>query len=236
MNMPSDTVVIPYGAATAFDASGVLMADVPLMRVERRADAALRLDSAGYPFAEPPDLVRLVALEDRLDFLREHLKSLCALWDQPPRLFLDAYFRWILAAIDAHRPALVAMATALGGLFVPRDWCFAALRPLPQAHFPTSAGLARVDVGFWTGAAAVAVELVGSASRSRARQEELDRLCRAGTTVVEIAVAALRRDGERCLDATLPPAFHRFWEGRPLPRSPFGAAALDEIVVERDEH
>jgi hypothetical protein len=230
----ADMLTIPYGSAETFDPWGGVLPGVPCVRIDRRGRAALRLDGPGYPFAEPPDLVRLVTLEERLAFLLEHLKGQCGLWDRLPRLFLEAYFRWIAASIAAAGATIAAGAAGRSGLLVPRDWSFAALRPLPQAHLPTSGGPVRVDMAFWTGEALVAVEMVGNASRDRRRLEALERLRQEGAAVVEIAGSALQRDGVAALDEALPPPFHRFWEARPLPLSPFGAGGLDEIIAGPD--
>src|SRR5258708_29724911 len=94
----------------------------------------LRLSTMAWDFRERPDLSALISVADRLDFLRDHLKSLCGIWDKLPRLFLDGYFRGIAECIATNRPALDALAAGHGGLFRPEDWTFSALSPLPQAR------------------------------------------------------------------------------------------------------
>jgi hypothetical protein len=96
----------------------------------------LRLSTVAWDFPERPDLIALTTVSQRLDFLRDHLKSLCGLWDKLPRLFLDVYFREIAECIARNRPALEAAAAAHGGLFRPEDWSYAAFCPLPQARLP----------------------------------------------------------------------------------------------------
>lgn len=208
-------LVIPYGGAR--DDTG------PSISIDAACGTALRLSDLPYPFPEPPDLFRLASREARLDFLRDHLKSLCGLWNRLPLAFLDAYFRYILFCLDEKHLALTAMAEELGGLFEPRDWCFAALRPLPQAQLFKL----RVDFAFWTGAQLVAVELIGSATPTRQRREEWTQLRTHGVEVVELSGA--------CLDAAslamlLPPSFSNFWTGVMPPSSPFAPTTLAEIL------
>lgn len=243
-------LLIPYGSASwSIDQLAVqrislagfaLDSAAPIIAIDRRRHEALRLAHNPYPFSEPPDLTRLVTREERLDFLRDHLKSLCGLWNRLPLVFLDAYFRRILGCLEENRATLETMAIALGGLFDYRDWCFAALRPLPQAQLYAPEGaetsgfepaaLLRVDFAFWTGDKLLAVELVGSSSPTRQRRAELARLRRHGVEVAELAGAALQARGEAALAAHLPAPFSNFWAGVRLPSSPFAPTALDEIL------
>jgi hypothetical protein len=209
---------IPYGGAQV----GTLAVEL-----DRRAGAPLRLSDGPYPFAEPPDLVRLTSLADRLAILREHLQSLCGLWDKLAHLFLAAYFARIATAIAANEPELTALAARSGGLFAPPDWSFSALRPLPQAHL--GAPPVRVDFAFWTGVALVAIDLQGSGSPRKQRQEELARLREQGVTVVAVPGGALQAEGEALLARLLPAPFQKFWAGVGLPSSPFGPETLAQI-------
>ncbi len=233
--MPSETpapsnnhhmLVIPYGVPT-LTLAGAANEGAPSVSIGRAQRMPLRLWHGPYPFAEPPDLNRLKSTAERLTFLKEHLKSLCGLWTRPPLDFLDAYFRWIDAALESGRAELEALAAKSGGLFQPRDWSFAAFRPLPLAHLPVAADRSvRTDFAFWTGDRLAAIELIGESTTRRQRREELDVLRQAGVELAEIPVAALA-GGE--LAAHLPQSFPRFWNGIELPKSPFGPAALAEI-------
>ncbi len=230
--MPSETpapshamLVIPY-CVTALTLAGAANEGVPSVSIGRAQRMPLRLWHGPYPFAEPPDLNRLKGTAERLAFLKEHLKSLCGLWTRPPLDFLEAYFRWIDSALESGRAELEALAAKGGGLFQPRDWSFAAFRPLPLAHLPVAADRSvRTDFAFWTGDRLAAIELIGESTMRRQRREELDALRQAGVDVVEIPVARLAGD----LAALLPESFARFWAGVELPKSPFGPAALAEI-------
>ena len=219
---PSDSkLVIPYGVSAL---SGAVGENPPTVAIGRAQRMPLRLWHGPYPFAEPPDLTRLKGTAERLAFLKEHLKSLCGLWAKPPLDFLDAYFRWIESTLEGSKTELEARG---GGLFQPRDWSFAAFRPLPLAHLPVAADKSvRTDFAFWTGDRLAAIELVGESTPRRQRREELDALRQAGVAVIEIPVAALANGDPAAL---LPASFTRFWEGVELPKSPFGPAALAEI-------
>ncbi|HUB95880.1 MAG TPA: hypothetical protein VL993_08185 [Stellaceae bacterium] len=218
----SIAVRISYGSAQA----GPGAPDVALAE-----GTPLRLSHGPYPFAEPPDLIGNATIEARLALLRDHLATQCGPWDKPARSFLDAYFAHIAAAIADNSKAIAALSARSGGLFAPADWSFSALRPLPQAHVrPDGGASVRADVAFWTGARIVAIELLGSASPRRQRQDELARLASAGVAIVRLPAAELLRDGAPFLARVLPMEFQRFWDGVILPASPFGADALGESL------
>jgi hypothetical protein len=188
----------------------------------------LRLSTMPWDFPERPDLIALAEREARLDFLRDHLKSLCGLWDKLPRLFLDAYFRDISESVRRNRSALEALAAVHGGLFQAEDWCFAALFPLPQARLPTAPDTP-VDFAFWTGTAFHAIFVTSTGSENRARREGRTRLDASGVAITEIRGTELQTGRAGELLARLPAALGDFWEGLPLPVSPFRIGALDEV-------
>ena len=191
----------------------------------------LRLSDRPYPFAEPPDLVRAVTVEDRLALLHEHLRSLSGPWDRLAALFLDCYFEWIASAIDAADAELRAMAASVGGLFQPSDWSFSALRPLPQAHLPAGDGArARADFAFWTGNSFIALDLQGSAAPRKQRREELSRLAAAGTALIAVPGVVLQQERANLLARVLPSDMLRFWADVRLPAGPFGPDALDDFA------
>jgi len=206
--MSGDKILtIGYGAANPDSA--------PRIAIEPDAARPLRLWDGPYPFAEPPDLTRLITLTERLDFLKQHLQSLCGVWAKPPRAFLDAYFAWIAAILAANRAAIERLAG--GGLFAAEDWSFAAFRPLPSAHLPAGGSLIRADIAFWTGEAFVALELLVGGTPRAARRRELEALRQAGVVVVELSPND---------SVPLPDSFAGFWHGVALPRSPFGPRDL----------
>ena len=207
-------LVIPYGNGLG-------------VTVERHRP--LRLSTMPWDFPERPDLIALATLSQRLDFLRDHLKSLCGLWDRLPRLFLDGYFREIADCVARNRAALEALAAAHGGLFRPEDWSYAALCPLPQARLPT-APETPVDFAFWTGEALHAVDIIGTASQSRARRDARARLRESGVCVIEIAGAEVGSGRTGDLLSRLPAEFREFWRSEALPSSPFRVGSLGEIL------
>ena len=189
----------------------------------------LRLSTIAWDFPERPDLIALAERQARLDFLRDHLKSFCGLWDKLPRLFLDAYFRDIAEAIRRNPADLEVLAGLHGGLFAPEDWSFAALCPLPQVHWPATVD-APIDFAFWTGRELHAVFVTSGTSLNRARREARACLQERGAIVTELPGADLERAAPGDLIARLPAVLGNFWNGVSLPSSPFRIGSLDETV------
>jgi len=210
MSAPRAPLTITYGA-------GLSAAIEPL--------TPLRLSNIAWDFAERPDLIALATIAERLDFLRDHLKSMCGLWDKLPRLFLAAYFRDIADAIARDRPALETLAAKHGGLFRPEDWSFSALCPLPTARLP-AAPETPVDFAFWTGQDLHAVVIMTTTSQGRSGREARARLRESGISVIEIASSELERD----LLSRLPAEVSHFWRTEPLPSSPFRVGSFAEIL------
>jgi hypothetical protein len=207
-------LVIPYGNG---------------LRVSLAPRKPLRLNTMAWDFPERPDLIALTSVAERLDFLRDHLKSLCGLWDKLPRLFLDAYFREIAESTARNRPALEVAAAAHGGLFRPEDWSYAALCPLPQARLP-AAPEAPVDFIFWTGEELHAVEIASAASESRHRRDNRARLRNSGISLIELSGSKLASGRPGDLASRLPADLREFWRSDALPSSPFRVGTLDEIL------
>lgn len=212
----AEAITVFYGAATRDDAQTVSL----------RCGAPLRLSDGPYPFAEPPDLIRVATTTARLDFLREHLRLLCGLWARSPLAFLDTYFAWIGTTL-APPPVARALAEVAHGLFAPEDWSFAALRPLPAALLPAGGATIRADFAFWTGACFVAIELPGE--RRAKRRDELACLAATDATVIELMSTDIA--SAAALGAKLPADFAEFWRGIPLPLSPFGARGLTIVTA-----
>jgi len=211
-----DDIEIPYGAGLS-------------VTIDRRAQAPLRLNTMRWAFPEPPDLIRLTGAAERLDFLRDHLISLCGLWDKLPRAFLDVYFRYVSDCIERNRAALATRAETHGGLFRPEDWSYSALCPLPRARLPANTE-SPVDFAFWTGNTLYAINIAGLETPSRGRRDERVRLRAAGVPVIEIPGAGLVGDGASLLAALLPASVAEFWEFESLPSSPFRVGSLAEIL------
>jgi hypothetical protein len=225
-------LIVPYGIADWVPSAGNNdPAAAPTVEIDRLRARPLRLNNMGWKFPTPPDLLRVASTGERLDFLREHLKSLCGLWDRLPRLFLDHYFRAIEATIEAHKAALVEALGPSGGLFDVRDWSFSAFCPLPQAHLPLAhlplseraAGAGtRVDFAFWTGQALIAVELVGATTHGRARRAGLERLRQSGVAAIEISSQALDGGDMKDIERALGPLLDGFGAASDSPRARSG--------------
>lgn len=189
----------------------------------------LRLSTMTWDFPERPDLIALAERDARLDFLRDHLKSLCGLWDKAPRSFLDAYFRDIRECVRRNGPALDTLASVHGGLFKPEDWAYSALCPLPQTRLSAASEMP-IDFAFWTGSEVHAVFILGPASQNRTQREGRARIREAGALVTEIQGTELSRSEPGDLITHLPAVLSTFWEGVSLPSSPFRIGAFDEIL------
>ena len=207
-------LVIPYGSG---------------LRITLEPRKPLRLSTMAWDFPERPDLIALATVADRLDFLRDHLKSLCGLWDKLPRLFLDAYFRDIGECIATNGAALDALAAPHGGLFRPEDWSYSAFCPLPLARLP-AAPETPVDFAFWTGKALHAIDIRSAASESRHRRDNRAGLRNSGISLIELAGSELGGGQAGDLASRLPAHFREFWRSDALPSSPFRVGRLDEIL------
>ncbi len=192
--------------------------------------AALRLNSGGIEFGDPPPLRDMPDVASQLAFLNRHAQHQCGVYAKYARRFVDRYFAFVAAEIAENRDELAERLAPFGTLYEPEHWAFSALRPLPRAHLPTGIGeagpdgppeLTRVEIAFWTADGAVAIELVGRGSRLPADARRRARLEGAGIGIVELSHDALDRDDPAMLRALLPAAFARFWEDEALPMGPF---------------
>ncbi len=234
------TTLIPYNSE-AVTASQTLETDGPsgrefayrLPTVAVRRGVALRLNSGGIEFGDPPPLRDMPEVAAQIAFLNRHFQHQCGVWAKYARRFIDLYFAFVETEIAAHRDELLERLAPFGTLYAPEHWSFSALRPLPRAHLPSGAGkeiasgragppeLTRVEIAFWTGDGPVAIELIGRGSRLPADARRRARLDDAGIGTVEIGYDLLDRGDPRELRARLPAAFVRFWEAEALPMGPF---------------
>ena len=206
---------------------------IPYVTVVAAPDGALRLDgrlgeSRAAPEPESPDA-------DQLANLCRALGRHCDPWRRGPRRFLECYFDFVARHVESHRAALIDRLERFSDLFQYRDWVYSALMPLPQAHLhaPESGApfgpetLVRVDFAFWTGTAAIAIEIPGKDTRSLATDRRHDRLRRAGAVMVELADEVLEAANAAEFEAALPEDLRLFWRDRALPSGPLKPAALD---------
>jgi len=226
--MDDTSFLIPYGVerwSADYIAqpgpSGIPACRVPHVVINPADGAPQRLYDGPYDFIEAPPLQDLADPAAQLDYLRAYTDRHCSLWGKFQKLFIERYFAFVTSEVARNRRALENRAAGFHGLYHYRDWLFSALRPLPQAHLCLSADgrpPVRVDFAFWTGAAVLAVDLVGSETAGPGQQERCERLRAAGVEQVLLPHAVLR-SGE--LADHLPPALLRFWQHDAVPCGPF---------------
>ncbi len=243
MTIPA--LVIPYGTArppskwmTRSSAGDGFAIRVPCVSVAEAPDGALRLDGwLGEPRVAPePES----PADDRLASLCRALTRHCDPWRRRERQFLVCYFDFVARHVESNRDELTGSLERFAGLFQYRDWVYSALLPLPRAHLhaPKSSEpfgpetLVRVDFAFWTGTAAIAIEISSKDTPSPVTDRRHERLRRAGTHIVELADDVLDPIRTADFEAALPDDLRQFWRDRALPSGPLKPAALD---VEADD-
>lgn len=236
-------ILIPY-AADAVTAGQVSFGDdgtpaayrLPAVAVE--PGRALRLNSGGLELGEPPPLAAMPEVADQLAFLSGHFRHQCGVWTKYARRFVERYMDFVAWEVAAHRDELARQLDRFGDLYRVEHWAFSALRPLPRAHLPAPEmpedappdSLVKVDVAFWTGSGAVAVELVGRTTRGAAEAHRRARLEAAGTRVVGMQHDLLDDDDMAAFAALLPADFRTFWRGEALPSGPFGTDTVPDAL------
>ena len=233
--MVLDHLLIPYGVASLDAAQvdaqdGPVRCPAPYISIDRNRREILRLNTGPYDFSEAPDLRAMTDAHAQLDFLRDHLRQHCDLWARPPKLFLQCYFAFVAAQVAANEAPLTDKLAPYGSLFAVSDWALSAPRPLPRAQIAVEEAYWPVDFAFWLGDRVLAVILQGSETST---QTDRARLCAlSDIEIVMIQSAGLARDGVDLLCRTLPATFQSFWDGEPMPSSPFKGTSLDDIVLE----
>ena len=134
------------------------------------------------------------------------------------RCYLDAMASHLLE----HRAPLDEALRRFHGLYVPEDWLWSALRPLPRAWLVGDAGVSGADIAFWDGARAIVIGFGAMPSPSAATAS--------GNIPVELAPADLADATDRLM-TRLPDVFRQFWRNETLPCSPFRRAIPDGVVV-----
>ena len=162
-------------------------------------DRPLRLNSEPVPADEMPTATgdhgaRVAAAQDWLE-------SQCGDYAPLRGQFIAAYFRFIAARIDEHRTELLERVKPYDGLYIPEDYFWSALRPLPRGWVPVGDGYLAADMAFWDGMQVIAVEVAAQLSdKQKALEQAGVRVCRL---------------------ESLPTSFHRPWDNESLPSSPF---------------
>jgi hypothetical protein len=240
-------IIIPFGAdGVAPEQLSVRETDdgrqvecrLPHVIIDPSDDLALRLNSGGLEFGEPPPLPLMPEVADQLAYLLTHFKLYCTVWNKYPRLFLDRYFEFIRDQVAGNQAELTQSLAPFGDLYEFEQWAFSALRPLPRAHLWApeddtvtefdSAGWIRVDFAFWGGAEIVAIDLIGSETRGASHARQSTRLAQHGIKVIEFPNAFLADAASNDFAASLPAEFLRFWDPGPLPSGPFRTTPLPD--------
>lgn len=248
---PVSGILVPYGVArlpadafsTVAGADGTTAMTCRLRHVAivPAAAAPLRLNSGQLEFRDGPTAQSLSEATDQIACVRDLLRSYCDKFRRSPKLFLDRYFDFVAGQVETHRGELQAALAPFGSMYDVRHWAFSAWLPIPQAHLdvrgrpaagpPSPEEMLRVDFAFWSGERLIAVDVVGEAIASTARQTALERARQAGVLVIEAPRDALDDRADEFFRTAFPPAFARFWAGQRYPSGPFrpqGLGALPE--------
>ena len=219
-------LILPYGCTRWREGwisegpDGRPRCPVPHVVVDR---APLRLQDGQYAIPQP---LRGSA-EEELRQIEDDAVARADPWSKPEAAFLRRYFAYIRGKIEDDAEALRERLGPLGSLFDYRAFVFAAPRPLPRAWLAAGGGMIRCDCVFWTGGAALAIEIEGRSAPHPRREGELARLAAAG-------VAVIRCPPDAEIDGLgLPPLFARFAEGVGLPSGPFKARGIEAYADPR---
>ncbi len=185
--------------------------DDPRLPTAPAGAALLRLNTEPLPLAAMPAVAgdHAAWVAAAVDWLI----SLCGDYAPLRRRFIAAYFGFLAAQIDANRAALAADLVRYDGLFMPDDWLWSALRPLPRAWLFGPDSALPAEIAFWDGTQPLAIEL---SARDTPR---LAALRQAGVPELRIRPDTLADPA--ALGALLPGPFREFWRGQTLPASPF---------------
>jgi len=213
---------------------------LPHVIIDLAEHLALRLNSGGLEFGEPPPLPLMPKVVDQLAYLLNHFQLYCTVWDKFPRLFLATYFKFIRDQVSDNEAELIQSLAPFGDLYGCEQWAFSALRPLPRAHLwiPEneaieafdSAGWVRVDFAFWTGAEIIAIDLVGTETRGPSHAGRLARLARHGVKMIEMPNGVLTDANPDNFAGNLSKEIHNFWTSGPLPSGPFRTTPLPDPI------
>jgi hypothetical protein len=244
-----DLLLIPYGSAgffpeklklTGFSLAGLEMWTAsPCVLVDRASGQPLRCHQMPVEFTPPPPAEAMRDAASKLFFMQRYLHSLCGVWQGPPKVFIDAYFAAARREMAANADALGERVGKLAGLADIDDYVFSAPLPLPRAHLHLARrssapvvdpdDVVPVDFAFWTGERLLAVAMDTGATPTPKQRRAWERVSAYGISTLRVKPAALA-------DAAAPHEilgndFARFWEGDPLPRTPFRGPRITDPVA-----
>jgi hypothetical protein len=203
-----------------------------VLPVESGRTPALRLNSDTGRRVPPERLTECAGNDAKLAALKEETARGLDLFARHPRRFLDLYFAFLGAQVEAQRVELQERLAWSGGLFGHRDWVFSALRPLPRAALADFDGRPRLvqpvaDFGFWTGHEAVFVAIRGAGERHQ------PAAAGPGRPIRTVQVTPAEMDSPESLFARdrWGGAFVSFWEGEAWPAGPFRPRGLEGLTV-----
>lgn len=244
-----DLLLIPYGSAgffaekmklTGFSLAGLeLWAASPCVLIDKASRQPLRCHQMPADFSPPPPAEEMRETAGKLGFMRQHLQSLCGVWQGPPKTFLEAYFAAVKREIAANSEELSDRIAGLDGLAGIDDFVFSAPLPLPRAHLHLaprsdapvvrSEDVVAVDFAFWTGHRLLAVAMETGATPTPKQR-------RAWDCVAAYGIDTLRVKPKDLVEANRPADvlgndFARFWDGDPMPRTPFRGPRIADPVT-----
>ncbi|HEX2255857.1 MAG TPA: hypothetical protein VHG92_03995 [Afifellaceae bacterium] len=205
-----------------------------VLAVEPGRTPPFRLNSDTGRRFPPERLTELAGTDAKLAALKEDAARGLDLFARPPRRFLELYFAFVSARIEAERGKLEERLAWSGGLFGYRDWAFSALRPLPRAVVAEIADdrarplQAVADFIFWTGEEALLVAIRATGS------SQAGALVPPGLPVraVSLAPADLETAESLFTRERFGDAFVDFWKGEDWPAGPYRPRGLEGLGKE----
>ena len=193
---------------------------------------ALRLNTdVGLRF-QSDQLAKLPGNQDKLDYLKYEILGALDQFAQYQKAFLDQYFAFISARCHEATPVLSRALGWSAGLFVPDDFIFSALWPLPDAQVTYSdergeTVLGDFDFAFWTGLRVIGVRIVGGVAGSAPKTETVP----GPLLPVTVTGGDLRTGDALFAEPRFPDELLSFWSGEAVPCSPFRPTGLTEIAT-----
>jgi hypothetical protein len=224
-------LILPFGTARKFDLNRIKLSsvaadgiyftsDIPCIYINRAQQRPLTINDWRTVFGFGPKGPKTEDVVVALDFICNLVKSYIPEPTKYQISFLKHYFSRLKGQLPEEVP------------FEPVDQPFQlynALLPVPEMQLYVNDPLEedftyeptnnfRVDFGFWTGTALLAVEIDGNDPGGYARELRRDRLLRrANVDIIHILNTEIELHGERVIDALLPESVTEDWKKRPAP-------------------
>ena len=231
-------ILIPYGFAewdsskisvsTTNDDHEILECNSSHVLINQKLGVPLRLNNHHYNLRGQISMESINNTNAQFDYLCEHLKLFCGVWEKSQKGFLDCYFDFVSKQVIENRTKLERKLVDFGQLYNYRHWLFSALLPLPQAHINTSISLNMssynsesmklVDFCFWNGEQIFAIVLADDGHTSQKVIQRNQSLRDAGVVVIELSKKFLRDANSNILGGKLlPSTFRHFWDKELIP-------------------